>query len=61
MSGKEQKTERKRTTYNNCKNEGSVDESKKQSTTLLNIDDKDATNNILESQIEGKSQINVNN
>ena len=35
MSEKEQKTERKQTTDNNsAKNEGSVDEGKKQSTTL---------------------------
>lgn len=41
--------------------EGSEDEGKEESTALLNIDVKDATNNILESQIEGKNQINVNN
>ena len=52
MSEKEQKTERKQTTDNNsAKNEGSVDEGKKQSTTLFK--------NILESQIDSQSQIKV--
>ena len=54
MSEKEQKTERKPTTDNDsAKNEGSVDEGKKQSTTLFK--------NILESQIDSQSQIKVNN
>ena len=54
MSEKEQKTERKQTTDNNsAKKEGSVDEGKKQSTTLFK--------NILESQIDSQSQIKVNN
>ena len=55
MSEKEQKTKTKQKTDNNSakKNEGSVDEGKKQSTTLLK--------NILESQIDSQSQIKVNN
>ena len=56
MSEKEPKTERKQTTDNNsAKNEGSVDEGKKQSTTLFK------KKNILESQIDSRSQIKVNN